>query len=145
MRYEDIPNQRRLDDAIDDTIGYDDTPVERGNKFEEYTIREPVGTEYYDGEIWHPNAVGNKLKGRYIDCLEHMGRYDKKMYVIDGDRMDGLYDKVFGCSRLDQLMDDVEPSSVIEIEYKGMKEGKNGKYHDYKIDLLWKPDDRPEL
>ncbi len=145
MSYDEYdPNQRSLDDAKPNqkrTDESDNKAVKRGNKFDEYTVVESIDPEYYDGEIWKPENpdVEKILIGKYIDCMENVGQYNRKMYVIDGDRLDGVYDKVYGCTSLNRQMEKVEPDSVISIEYCGMKTGKMNQYKDFKVRKLYKP------
>ena len=107
----------------------------RGNKFKEYTIKEPVDKPYYDGDIWNPIA-GEILIGEYIDCQENAGKYNQKLYIIDTDRIDGRCDKIFGCATLDRQMSKIEKGTVIEIHYIGKNIEQN--YHEYKISKLSK-------
>lgn len=116
-----------------------DAPVNqtvlRGTKFNEYTIKEPVDQEFYDGEIWNPKP-NESLVGIYVDALSDVGKYNQIMYVIDGDRLDGMYDKIFGCTSLDRQMAEIDKGTVIEIKYIGKNQEKN--YHEYRISRLRK-------
>lgn len=119
----------------------DNSPVNqsvlRGSKYNEYTVKDPVDQSYYDGEIWNPKP-NETLVGMYVDCLSDVGRFNQRMYIIDSDRLDGMYDKIFGCTSLDRQMKEIEPSSVIEILYIGKNQEKN--YHEYKVSRLRKPE-----
>ena len=117
-----------------ETVDVNQTTL-RGSKYAEYTNKEPVDRKYYDGEIWNP-SVNGKIVGKYIDCLENVGRYKQKMYIIDSDRLDNKFDKIFGCTSLDRQMKKIEKSTVIEIEYLGKNDAKN--YHEYRISRLRK-------
>lgn len=110
--------------------------VLRGDKYNEYTIKEPVNKPYYDGDIWNP-ITGETLKGKYIDYLENAGKFNKKLYVIESDRLDGKYDKIFGCASLDNQMEKIEKGTDIEIAYHGKNQEKN--YHDYEVSRIYKP------
>lgn len=116
-----------------------DAPVNqavlRGTKFAEYTVKEPVDQEFYDGEIWNPKP-NESLVGIYVDALTDVGKYNQIMYVIDGDRLDGMYDKIFGCKSLDRQMAEIDKGTVIEIKYIGKNQEKN--YHEYRISRLRK-------
>jgi len=109
--------------------------VLRGNKFNEYNVKEPVDQEYYSGEIWNPEP-NSILIGRYIDSLSNVGKFDQTMYIIDGDRLDGMYDKIFGCTSLDRQMKEIVPNEVIEIKYIGKNHEKG--YHEYQVSRLRK-------
>lgn len=116
-----------------------DAPVNqavlRGTKFAEYTVKEPVDQEFYDGEIWNPKP-NESLVGIYVDALTDVGKYNQIMYVIDGDRLDGMYDKIFGCKSPDRQMAEIDKGTVIEIKYIGKNQEKN--YHEYRISRLRK-------
>ena len=116
-----------------------DAPVNqavlRGTKFAEYTVKDPVDQEFYDGEIWNPKP-NESLVGIYVDALTDVGKYNQIMYVIDGDRLDGMYDKIFGCKSLDRQMAEIDKGTVIEIKYIGKNQEKN--YHEYRISRLRK-------
>lgn len=108
----------------------------RGNKYNEYTVKEPVNKPYYDGDIWNPLA-GEILRGKYIDCLENAGQFKQNLYIIDSDRLDGRYDKVFGYTALDRQMSNIEKGTDIEIAYHGKNIEKN--YHEYEVSRIYKP------
>lgn len=109
--------------------------VLRGNKFNEYIIKEPVDREYYDGEIWNP-VPNESLVGSYVDCISGVGKFNQNMYVIDSDRIDGKFDKIFGCTSLDRQMKEIGKGSIIEINYVGKNQEKG--YHEYQISRLRK-------
>lgn len=113
--------------------------VLRGNKFNEYTIKEPIDQEYYDGEIWNP-VPNESLVGIYVDCLSDVGKFNQRMYIIDGDRLDEKYDKIFGCTSLDRQMKEIEKGTIIEIKYIGKNQEKG--YHEYKISRLRKQENQ---
>lgn len=109
--------------------------VLRGNKYNDYTIKEPIDQEYYDGEVWNPEP-NETLIGMYVDAISNVGQYKQMMYIIDSDRVDGLFDKIFGCTSLDRQMKEIEPNTVVEIKYLGKNQEKN--YHEYRISRLRK-------
>jgi len=113
----------------------DNQKVLRGNKFDEYTVKEPVDQEYYSGEIWNP-IPNERLIGRYIDSLSNVGKFNQTMYIIDGNRLDGMYDKIFGCTSLDRQMKEIAANEVIEIKYIGKNHEKG--YHEYQVSRLRK-------
>lgn len=124
---------------MNETLDTINQNILRGNKFEEYTIEDPVDSEFYSGEIWNPSENDNKLTGKFIDVLEDVGRYQQKMYILDTDRLDGKYDKVFGYTSLDRQMKEITIGTVIKIEYLGKKTGKNQNiYNEYKVSRLRK-------
>lgn len=112
--------------------------VLRGNKFNEYILKEPIDATFYDGEIWNP-SINESIVGEYIAVLTDVGRYNQNMYIIDTDRLDGKYDKLFGYASLDRQMKEIKPHTIIEIKYTGyiQKQGTNG-YHEYKVSKLRK-------
>lgn len=111
--------------------------VLRGSKFKDYTVKESIDRPYYDGEIWNPNP-NESLVGMYVDCLENTGKYNQSMYIIDTDRLDGKYDKIFGSTTLDRQMKKVNKSEIIEVTYLGKTEGYINSYHEYKVTRLRK-------
>ena len=132
MRQETING---ANDMYSDVIKQPNQQILRGDKFKEYTMKQPVDTPYYDGDIWNPN-IGEKIIGEYITCLNSMGKYNQKLYVIDTDRLDERYDKIFGCATLDRQMSKIHPNTVIEIRYLGKNNERN--YHEYKVSKLSK-------
>lgn len=124
---------------MNETLDAVNQSVLRGNKFNEYTMKEPIDQEYYDGEIWNPKP-NETLVGRYIDVLSDVGKYNQRMYIIDTDRLDKKYDKLFGCTSLDRQMKEIEPSTVIEIRYVGKNQEKG--YHEYQISRLRKQENQ---
>jgi len=132
MRQETING---ANDMYSNVIKQPNQQILRGDKFKEYTMKQPVDTPYYDGDIWSPR-VGETIIGEYITCLDSMGRYNQKLYVIDTDRLDERYDKIFGCATLDRQMSKIDPNTVIEIMYLGKNNERN--YHEYKVSKLSK-------
>lgn len=109
--------------------------IKRGNKYSTYTERTSIDKEYYEGDIWNAKE-GEKLIGKYIDVLHDVGKYKQNMYIIDTDRIDKKYDKIFGCTTLDRQMKEVHINDILEIKYEGQKGNKN--YHEFKVSILKK-------
>ena len=76
----------------------------------------------------------------YVDKFDEVGKYKKPMYIIDSDRLDGNYDKVFGCKALSRQMEEIEIGTIIEIKYYGKIDGKENTYHKYQVNRLQKPE-----
>ena len=106
--------------------------VKRGNKYDKYTNKIPVDKGRYSGEIFE-KRIGNKVKGKLIDVLDNVGRYGYKLYIIDGDRLDGKHDKIFGCKSLDRQMKNILIGDIIEVEYLGKKVTQFKQYHEFEV------------
>ena len=85
--------------------------VIRGTKYTNYVRKIPIDKPKYDGDIFE-KIPHNKVIGKYIDVLENVGRYNQNMYIIDSDRTDGLFDKIFGYASLDRQMKEVNSQKI---------------------------------
>ena len=94
--------------------------VLRGDKYSNFVKKVPIDKERYNGDIFE-KIVGNTVIGKYVDVLEDVGRYQQNLYIIDSDRLDEKFDKLFGCKSLDRQMSEVNIGDIIEIEYLGKK------------------------
>lgn len=108
--------------------------VLRGNKYGNYIRKEPVDSISYNGDIFE-KVSGNKVIGEYVDKVENVGKYGYDMYIIDSDRLDKKYDKIFSCKSLDRQMKEVSIGDIIEVEYVEYNEKKN--YHVYKVSKVY--------
>ncbi len=113
-----------------------ETNVLRGDKYLNFIKKVPIDKDRYVGDIFK-KVVGNKVIGKYVDVLEDVGRYQQKMYIIDSDRLDEKYDKIFGCKSLDRQMSEILIGDIIEIEYLGKKVTSQKEYHEYKVSRLY--------
>lgn len=110
--------------------------INRGNKYTNYSKKIPIDKPKYDGDIFE-KIPHNKVIGKFVDVLENVGRYNQNMYIIDSDRTDGLFDKVFGYTSLDRQMKEVNIDDIIEIEYIGLKKNGIKEYHEFKVSKLY--------
>lgn len=110
--------------------------VIRGTKYTNYVRKIPIDKPKYDGDIFE-KIPHNKVIGKYIDVLENVGRYNQNMYIIDSDRTDGLFDKIFGYASLDRQMKEVNIGDIIEIEYIGLNNRNLKEYHEFKVSKVY--------
>lgn len=110
--------------------------VLRGDKYSNFVKKVPIDKERYNGDIFE-KIVGNTVIGKYVDVLEDVGRYQQNLYIIDSDRLDEKFDKLFGCKSLDRQMSEVNIGDIIEIEYLGKKITNQKEYHEYKVSRVY--------
>lgn len=108
--------------------------VLRGSKYRNYIKKEPIDKPNYDGDIFE-KIEGNKIQGKYVDKIEHIGKYGSSMYIFDTDRLDKKFDKIYSCAVLDRQMKAVNIGDILEVEYIGFDASKN--YHEYKVSRLF--------
>lgn len=74
--------------------------------------------------------IGEGVEGRYIEKKTGVGKHKSNVYVLESD---GKKIGVWGSTVLDSKFERVAIGKMVAIAYAGEKEGKNGKYHDFRI------------
>lgn len=72
---------------------------------------------------WNPE-VGDKMEGTLLSVTKSEGNFIINIYGILTNENKKV--KVFGCTHLDELMDEVEIGDYIRITYNGLKKTNNG-------------------
>lgn len=72
---------------------------------------------------WNPE-IGDKIEGKLISVTKSEGNFIINIYVLLTSENKKV--KVFGCTHLDELMDEVEINDYLRITYNGLKKTSNG-------------------
>lgn len=83
--------------------------------------------------MWEPAAVGESIKGIYIEKEEDVGQYKSNLYTVKSKEEGEV--KFWGSKVLDELMRKVPLGHEVLITYQGTQPSKKGKnpWKDYKV------------
>jgi len=80
--------------------------------------------EIIEDNNWNPE-IGDHIEGKIISIRNmKIGEYETYIYIIESD--DGNHTRVWGCTYLNQLMEEIILGDYIRITYNGSKQTNNG-------------------
>lgn len=80
--------------------------------------------EMINDNNWNPE-IGDKIEGKLIAIEDKkIGEYDTQIYLLESE--DSKQTRVWGCTYLNQLMEEIILGDYIRITYNGSKQTNNG-------------------
>lgn len=88
------------------------------------TTKDDEKWEMIEDNNWNPE-IGDTIEGRLVSIRNgRIGEYETYIYIIESDN--GKHTRVWGCTYLNQLMEEIIIGDYIRITYNGSRQTNNG-------------------